>query len=144
MTHHVINAGVGYVNISPEAFHMWAQHYYKCKQDFQSPTKFSPVPYFLLCRTLELEIKSRHLGTMKRDEVKDKFGHNLLRAYDSLSKEQKVLNEAELSVLSAANEIYRGKGFEYFNPEHALRGYSNFPDLGALDAVAKKLIQRDG
>jgi hypothetical protein len=144
MTHHIINAGVGYINISPDAFHMWARHYYKCKQDFQSPDRFSPVPHFLLCRAIELEIKSRHLENMKRHEVKDEFGHNLLRAYESLGSEHKILDSAELSVLAAANEIYRGKGFEYFDPEHALRGYSNFPDLGVLDAVARKLIQRNG
>jgi hypothetical protein len=45
--------------------------------------------------------------------------------------------------LAVANAIYGGKGFEYFNPEHALRGYSNFPDLAALDAIAVKFIEAD-
>lgn len=141
MAHYILNASVGYVNLSPDAFHMWARHYYKCKQDFQSPDRFSPVPYFLLCQAIELEIKSRHLQRKNRQEVKEEYGHQLIKAYDALEKEHRVLNGEELEVLKAANEIYCGKGFEYFNPEHALRGYSNFPDLGSLDAVAKKLIQ---
>ena len=46
----------------------------------------------------------------------------------------------ELQILNVAGGIYKGKGFEYFNPEHALRGYSQFPSLSALDAVALKLL----
>jgi hypothetical protein len=50
------------LNISSYSFHVWAQHYYKCVQDFQlSPDDFSPVPYALLCQAIELELKARHL-----------------------------------------------------------------------------------
>ena len=77
MTDQVISVDCITVNMSPDAFHLWAQHYYKCKQDFQNPDRFSPVPYFLLCRAIELEIKSRHLQNMKQEEVKHGFGHNL-------------------------------------------------------------------
>jgi len=142
MTQYIRNVSVGYINLSPDAFHMWAQHYYKCKQDFKSPERFSPVPYFLLCRSIELEIKSRHLQNKNRKKVKDKFGHNLVKAYNDLDGEHKVLDGKELEVLKKADKIYSSKGFEYFDPEHALKGYSNFPNLVSLDAVAKKLIQR--
>lgn len=52
-------------NVAPYAFHMSAVHYYKYKQDFEAPDEFSPVPYFLLCRAIELELKSRHLQLKK-------------------------------------------------------------------------------
>ena len=46
-------------NLSPDAFHIYAMHYYKCKRDFTPPDNyFSPIPYFLLCRAIELEIKA--------------------------------------------------------------------------------------
>jgi hypothetical protein len=138
---HVIKVQGFFANISPDAFHMWARHYYKCRQDFQSPDPFSPVPYFLLCRAIELEIKSRHLRGKNRSEVKVEYGHHLIKAYDALEQGQKTLNSEELETLRAANEIYVGKGFEYFNPEHALRGYSHFPNITSLDAIARKLIQ---
>ncbi len=130
------------VNLSPDAFHMWAEHYYKCKQDFQVPGRFSPVPYFLLCRAVELELKSRHLHEKDQRQVKNEFGHDLLKAYEALPEEQKVLSAAELDTLTVANDIYKGKGFEYFKPEHALRGYSPFPKIDALDAVAAKVMAR--
>ena len=128
-------------NLSPDAFHMWALHYYQCKKDFQNPHGFSPVPYFLLCRATELEIKSRHLHEMDRTHIKNEFRHHLLKAYKALPEEQRILNNEELETLSVANEIYRGKGFEYFNPEHALQEYSQFPNLAMLDSVARRLVK---
>ena len=128
-------------NLAPDAFHMYAQHYYKCRQDFEPPHRFSPVPYFLLCRAIELEIKSWHLIQKRQYEVKDSFGHDLLKAYEALDGNQKVLSDVELSLLRDASDIYNSnKGFEYFNPEDALNGFSRFPDLDQLDSVTRKLI----
>lgn len=129
------------VNLSPDAFHRWATHYYKCKQDFEPPHKFSPVPYFLVCRAIELEIKSRHLKNSKQQDVKDKYGHDFMRSYKALPHADKVLSDDELTVLERANIIYKSKGFEYFKPVDALTGYSAYPDLEELDAVAIKLIR---
>jgi hypothetical protein len=128
-------------NLSPKAFHIYATHYYKCKQDFRSPDSFfSPVPYFLLCRAIELEIKSRHLKRQTQTEVKEGFGHKLSEAYNALDQKDQVLNQAEVATLEEASSIYAGKGFEYFVPQDALMGYSRYPDLEALDSIAKKLI----
>src|SRR5262249_54845366 len=99
-----------FANISPEAFHRWACHYLKCKQDFQSPEAFSPVPYFLLCRALELEIKSRHLQSKNQSQVKEDFGHNIFKAYDALEQTQKILSIDEVEVLRKASDIYKEKG----------------------------------
>jgi hypothetical protein len=135
-----MSAGVGLINLSPDAFHRWATHYYKCRQDFQSPHKFSPVPYFLLCRAVELQLKARHLQTKRQPEVKNTFGHNLMKAYGSLPSHEQILAPDELTILKQASAIYASKGFEYFNPEDALTAYKRFPDLSALDSVAKKLL----
>jgi hypothetical protein len=128
-------------NLSPEAFHRWAEHYYQCKQDFRIPGALSPVPYFLLCHAIELELKSRFLHKKNREEVKKKYRHNLKKAYSDLDSDMQTLEANEVSTLEAASAIYAGKGFEYFDPEHAARGYSQFPDLAALDTIAAKLIR---
>lgn len=143
MTNNTNINGVGgiYVNISPEAFHLWATHYYKCKKDFKSPNKFSPVPYFLLCRSIELELKSRHLKNKNQSEVKNEFGHDLLEAYSALSPAEKILEQNEEYTLQVASDIYKTKGFEYFNPQDALTGYNLFPDLIVLNSIANKLIE---
>jgi hypothetical protein len=138
---YTLKASVGFVNLSPDAFHRFAGHYLKCYRDFQSPHKFSPVPYFLLCRALELELKARHLQFVRQKVVKQQFSHNLEAAYNALPAKEKVLNQADLGLLARANAIYKGKGFEYFVPEHALRGYSNYPDLAALEALVCKYVK---
>jgi hypothetical protein len=128
-------------NLAPDAFHRWATHYQKCRKDFQCPHQFSPVPYFLLCRTIELEIKARHLKRMTQVEVKNKFGHNLEKAYDALDSAEKILTQIEEDTLRRASKIYNdNKGFEYFDSEDALTGYKRFPDLTLLDSIVSKLM----
>jgi len=138
----IIRPGVGYVNLSPDAFHRYATHYLKCKRDFQCPDKFSPVPYFLLCRAIELEIKARYLKHMTQKQVKDEFRHDLAKAYDALEPAEKVLNQEEEHTLRDASKIYHEKDFEYFNPEDALTGYKRLRNLNLalLDSIASKLI----
>jgi hypothetical protein len=130
------------VNLSPDASHIYATHYYKCKLDFTPPDDyFSPIPYFLLCRAIELEIKARHLKRLTQEEVK-KFGHRLLKAYEALDAQEQILSQNELAVLKTADELYQDTDFAYFNPLHAhpFTAYSKFPDLIMLDSIAKKLI----
>src|SRR5437870_4522212 len=93
-------------NISPEAFHFWAGDYYRCKQAFLPQGRFSPVPYFLLCRVIELEIKARHLRGINQKQVKIKYGHDLLRAYNDLPTKEKTLDIRELKTLGIASKIY--------------------------------------
>ena len=137
----IIRVGVGNVNISPDAFHRWATHYLKCRKDFKSPHKFSPVPYFLLCRAIELELKARHLRNLTQVEAKEKFWHDLVKSYNALNPVEKNLTQEEQQTLRLANQFYEDKGFEYFNPKDALTGYHRFPDLTLLDSIASKLIE---
>lgn len=127
-------------NLSPDAFHRWATHYQKCRKDFQCSDRFSPVPYFLLCRAIELEIKARHLKRMTQDQGKAAFGHDLVKAYNALDPAERTLNQSEEHTLRVASDIYKDKDFEYFDPQDALTAYSRFPDLTLLDSIASKLI----
>jgi hypothetical protein len=137
----IIRPGVLKLNLSPDAFHRYATHYLKCKRDFQCPDKFSPVPYFLLCRAIELEIKARHLKHVTQKQVKDKFWHKFAEAYDALEPAEQILNQEEERTLRLASDIYNdNKRFEYFFPMDALTAYKWFPDLALLDAIASKLI----
>lgn len=58
----------GHFNFSPAGFRRWANQFYKCRQSFQCPD-FSPVPYFLLCRAIELQFKAVHLEQLKAGAV---------------------------------------------------------------------------
>lgn len=127
-------------NLAPDACHLWAKQYYNCKQDFQSPDGFSPVPYFLLCRAIELELKSRHLRENDQEDVKKEFGHSLVEPYHALPGLRPYLDDSDMTALKKANSIYEEKEFEYYDSKHVLEGFSSFPDLAILDRIAKKLI----
>ena len=127
-------------NLAPDAFHRWATHYYQCRQDFVSPHTFSPAPYFLLCRAIELELKARHLMAKRQPELKHRYGHHLDKVYYDLPASDQVLTPEQAAILKQASLIYAKKGFEYFDPEDALTGYRRFPNLAVLDEVARKLV----
>ena len=136
----VTQVGAIDANLAPDAFRRWANHYYECKQQFSPPHSFSPVPYFLLCRAIELGIKAKHLSRLTQKQVKKRFGHNLVKAYNALDPVHQILSSAEVDILRQASDIYDPKGFEYFEPEDALTGFRRYPYLAQLDAIAKKLI----
>jgi hypothetical protein len=121
MANYVMKVEPGFVNFSAFAFHRHALHYYKCVQNFRSPDSWSPVPYALLCRAIELELKARHLEiTPGQPGVRKKYGHNLETAYEALPTKQKVLTVAERATLHEANKVYNGdKGFDYIQPVSA-------------------------
>lgn len=136
-------AGGVYANLSPDGFHRWAEHFYKAKCDFESPHRISPVPYFLCCRAIELELKAKHLIQKRQQHVKSELGHNILKAYDTLNDEHKILNQDEYQLLQEVNEVYVSKGFEYINLEDALTAYKRFPELDALDRITRKILGYD-
>jgi hypothetical protein len=142
---HVLRTKPAVVNFSGPSFHILATHYYKCVQDFQPPNqnKFSPVHYALLCRAIELELKSRLLNSMQtpNQTAMKALGHDLKKAYMKLPSGQQVLTPYEFALLRKASKIYNGKkGFDYIQAPVAVKGYSDWPDLKELDELAKKLL----
>ena len=131
------------MNLSPLLFHEYAVQYLRCKSEFNAKTSpNSPVPYFLVCRAIELELKAKHLESKSRPEVKDTYGHNLKKAYDELPISLHVLSSQECKELQHASTIYKSKGFEYVEVYDAVTGLKAFPDLETLDQIAVKLTTR--
>jgi hypothetical protein len=141
LDHEITPATAPTLNVSPYGFRRWAKDYYECYRSFKRTSDFSPVPYFLLCHAIELQFKAIHLEVEGQSAVKDKYGHNLTESYNDLPATRQTLSAEEFSLLQKASGIYKSKGFEYFNVGHAGRGFSNFPDLDALDATATKIIE---
>jgi hypothetical protein len=136
-----ITPQTGHLNVSPAAFRHWASHFLKCRDDFKSPDSFSPVPYFLLCRVLELVFKAQHLEIMRQKEVKHLYWHDLVALYDALDQKHQILTSDERSLLVQANDVYEDKAFEYFSIMDAVTGFKRFPNLAALDTITRKIVQ---
>jgi hypothetical protein len=79
--HNKIELETGRIRLSPHGFRQWAKEFYQSRKALQ-PNGFSPVPYFLLCRAIELWFKAVHLEaneTLRPDDFKRqgnmKIGH---------------------------------------------------------------------
>lgn len=142
MPDYVVKAETGHLNFSGVAFRMSARDCLSCFEAYDPP-EFSPVKYFLLCRAIELALKVLHLDNNDRKFVKDKLGHNLTKSYEGLEEDHKVLSSQELELLKKTSDLYesRIKAFEYIQPIHAARGYTDFPDLARLYGIAKKMVE---
>ena len=131
------------INISPYGFQLAARDFFKCFLDFEKPDRPSVVPYFLCCRAIELALKSLHLETQNRSEVKNNYRHNLIKSYDDLPAEKRILSTEEYRVLKQADKIYSNKEFEYFSVSDAATGFKRYPNLDALGKLARKLTGYD-
>jgi hypothetical protein len=138
----VIRPMAFHANISPNAFYRWSKHFYACRTSFRCPDRgFSPVPYFLLGRSIELAIKARHLTRVRQPMVKASFGHDLKAAYDSLEDSERVLSDEQYSLLTQFSAVYKSKAAEYFVPMDALTAFKRFPHLESLDGIARTFIE---
>jgi hypothetical protein len=143
MTHYVLRAETDHINVSPVGFRLAARDYFKCFLDFEKPGRFSVVPFFLCCRAMGLALKAMHLETKTQSEVKDHYGHDLVKSYSDLPAERQTLSKEEFALLKQANNIYSNKDFEYFCVSDAATGFTRYPDLDALGNLARKVTAYD-
>jgi hypothetical protein len=98
-------------------------------------TTYTPVPYYLFCRALELILKAFLLAKHRPlDELKKSYGHDL-QALWRAATEQGILDvvgicDPDFSIdLQSANSYYKGKAFEYFDFRRWAHGYQDFATL---------------
>jgi hypothetical protein len=135
-----------HVNLSPLGFHYYAAQFLAVARSIESGPSFSPVPYYLYCRALELSLKAYLLakGLSKKELKKKSLGHNLERIlnraeYYGLLSIVQVMDEERQELLKA-NNYYADKDFEYANVSKIVRGYPELPDMIILDRLAERLI----
>jgi len=144
--------------IKVPTIHLKVRHcgFYKYAKDFFNAAEssfkhnkkdyFSPVPYFLYCKAIELILKSflLFIGAATTDKLKHKYGHNLIKILNEGEKSlnKKLLNKEEKETIEMANNYYdvKSKGFEYCSPIYFASGYKNLPDLLKLKKITKKLL----
>ncbi len=135
-----------FVNLSPLAFHFYSSHFLKVARSIEPQTGFSPVPYYLYCRSLELSLKAFLLAKgISKDEIKRKpLCHHLkkiLKRADEMGLGSLVVvSLIERQELSKANSYYKAKDFEYANISRAMKGYPDLPNLEVLDQMASRLL----
>ncbi len=141
-----INAAPILVNLSPYGFNHFASEYLAVARSVTVGTSFSPVPYYLYCRCLELGLKAFLLlkGVTKQELKRKSLGHNLVAIVakaESLGlSEYLIITAEEKTELSKANDYYENKDFEYVNILKVVKGYPLLPDIQLLDKLAEKIV----
>ena len=145
----VIKAEPITVHISPFGFFNYGKEFFDAVKGFKQSTYYSPVPYFLYCRSIELVLKAFLLGKRvpKKDLPKKKlYGHDLEKILKKakeldIGKFIKITPEQEKEILKA-NRYYASKGFEYFEVIKAVKAYPELPDLLLLEKVTSELVTK--
>jgi hypothetical protein len=133
------------IKLTPTLFRKYANQHFECEMLFRSSASagYSPLPYYLLCKAIELELKARHLESNNRESVRKLYGHNLLKLYDALPTVEQTLDSSERATLACASNIYDisgKKGFEYVSVHDVVTAYERFPDLEVLRRIVQKLL----
>lgn len=134
-------------NITPFGFHKYASDYLDTADNWSSESKYSPVPYFLYCRSIELGLKAFLLAKGKNLEyVKYKIGHSLTKALENARQnalddiiETSDIEKVEIEI---ADKYYKDKGFEYFSVSNHVTGLKELPKLDILKEYSQKLISK--
>jgi hypothetical protein len=147
MSKNVTSAAVGIqINLSPYSFNHYASEYLTVARSIKVGPSFSPVPYYLYCRCLELGVKAFLLlkGVTKQELKTKSLGHNLVDIVvkaESLGLSENVkITKKENSEISKANNYYKNKDFEYVNILKTMKGYPLLPDLHILDKLAERIV----
>jgi hypothetical protein len=141
-----IEAGPIQIRITPYGFHMYAQRFLRVAKTVKAEPTFSPVPYYLYCRALELVLKAYLLVQGLSEKQVTCLRHDLTRV---LKKARRLgldnvvtISKPERAEISKANSYYKKKGFEYFQVGRAARAYPDLPDLNVLDGCVSRLVEQ--
>ena len=141
----VMKAETLHINLSPFGFHRYASEFLRAADSFECGDGFSPVPYYLRCRVIELAQKAFLLAKgFPKNDLKEKLGHNLENALNSATElglqSEVAIKSEEAEEIKKANVYYADKGFEYFQVTKAVTGYPELPDLKILADVSSRLV----
>lgn len=137
------------VEITPLVLHRFAQEYLSLVKITEKETPFSPVPYFLVCRSIELSLKAflRVKDIPVRNlKKKGMYGHDLVTLLDGAKDSgigicAPITENIEIEIRKA-NEYYCKKEFEYYETLRVIKGYPGLPDLLILKGFADELVIR--
>lgn len=143
-----IQAEPAVFNTGPLGFHRYAGNYLDAARLIEIGDSYSPVPYYLYCRSLELGLKAYLLASeIPEKELRRRVGHDLKKALREACK-LGLANHVEFSreqILNflIANKHYKGKGFEYYQLKtllDRLRGEHKLPNLDVFDEALQILL----
>jgi hypothetical protein len=131
-------------------FARYAQQFAEAGDRAPRRSEFSPVPYMLYSRSIELSLKAYLLlhGIALSQLGGRGFGHNLVRLLDQAVKlgllDVVPLTATQRAHIQKAHKYYGTKGFEYFDALSEVLGRQSLPDLHVLGSTAHALAAKIG
>ncbi|SEI95179.1 hypothetical protein [Nitrosomonas eutropha] len=145
MANIIISAKPARITMGPIGFIVYAEDFLNAYKSFKIDKPFLPVKYYLICRSVELSLKSYLLfKSVSIKKVKCKFGHDLQKI---LKKSIELgigavegITDEEQAEIEKANNWYNRKGFEYFDIQNTLESKDTLPNLSVVFNLADRLI----
>lgn len=150
----VVQVGTATVRMSPVGFALYAEEFLKAGESIpahsqaRGNTTFTPVPYYMFCRALELILKAFLLAKDRSlDELRSRYRHDLEKLW-------REANDLGLSAvvgtyapsfeadLASVNSYYKGKAFEYFDFRRWAHGYQGLPPLDTFREEVGKIVEK--
>jgi hypothetical protein len=140
-----IQAKTAHVVLGPTGFVNYAKDFLNAFNSYKPEQPFSPAKNYLVCRSIELSLKSYLLlKKVPLKEVKYTYGHDLskiVKKVDELGINMVVnISEEERTELLRANSWYNRKGFEYFDIQNIVESKQTLPNLDLMLGLAERLI----
>jgi hypothetical protein len=150
----VVQVGTATVHIKPVGFALYAEEFLLAglsipeQSRARGNTTFTPVPYYLFCRALELVLKAFLLTKGESlDTLKNRYRHDLVKLWRK-ARECGILEEIGSRPpefedhVASANRYYKGKAFEYFDFRRWAHGYEDLPPFERFrDEVNDVVVQ---
>ena len=141
----IIQAKKAHITMGPTGFIVYAGDFLNAYRSFETGKPFSPAKYYLVCRSVELSLKSYLLlKNVPIKKVKYKLSHDLHKILKK-SKELEIdsvvgITDEEKAEIEKANGWYNRKGFEYFDIQNIVECRDTLPDLNVMSKLADRLI----
>lgn len=150
----VIHAESGHVEMTGTVFMVYANCYHNAAVVWHSPSRrvsgFDPVPYSLLCQSLELHLKSfiwlkDRIGATT---IKNKYGHNIEKLWTH-AKARGIDRYARTTdlrdrVISLVGSYYRKRQLNYLDLDMIFHGYKDIKSEPRAILTLKRLTHQLG
>jgi hypothetical protein len=136
-------------NITVRVDGYWLRHYagdfLAAAKQFAPPVnRFSPVPYYLICHSIELSLKAFLFTVGHNKEKRKKLNHDLEKALQAAEEGQLGsylhIAAADRLLIHNANKLYSKKEFEYFESLETIYDPHEF-EIDELAIFAHKLFE---
>jgi len=150
----IIQTEPAHIDMTGTVFMVYAERYSKAAVGLLETPKhevgFDPVPYYLLCQSLELHLKSfvwleDKIGTKT---IKNRYGHDLekLWTHAKTLRIDRYIRVTDLrnNVISLVAPYYRKRQFNYLDLDMIFDGYKNLKSEKKVIPTLKRLTNQLG